>query len=157
MRRNKAGKRPVGLAETPRIWQIVHMMRQTLLALALAVQPAIAETPMSGAEFDAYTMGKTLTYFESGYAYGTERYKADRKVIWAFDGDDCQDGEWYEPEPGLICFIYEEGINGPQCWNFYRGETGLRARFAGDPEGRELYETRPNAKPLLCLGPEVGA
>jgi hypothetical protein len=132
------------------------MMRMILIALALSALPVSAETPMSGAEFEAYTTGKTLTYFESGYAYGTERYKKDRKVTWAFDGDDCQDGEWYEPEPGLICFLYEDGIDGPQCWNFFRGTTGLRAKFASDPDGRELYETRPNTKSLQCLGPDVG-
>ena len=137
-------------------WQIDRMIQKVALVLALSATAAWSDTPMSGAEFDAYTAGKTLTYFESGYAYGTERYKANRKVTWAFDGDDCQDGEWYEPEPGLICFIYEDGINGPQCWNFFRSEGGLRAKFANDPDGRELYETRPNTKPLLCLGPDVG-
>jgi len=137
-------------------WQTMGMMRYILFALSMSSAAALAETPMSGAEFEAYTTGKTLTYFESGYSYGTERYKANRQVTWAFDGDDCQDGEWYEPEPGLICFIYDDGINGPQCWNFFRGDGGLRAKFANEPDGRELYETRPNTQELLCLGPEVG-
>lgn len=133
------------------------MIRSAILGFVLCAGPAVSESPMTGAEFEAYTIGKTLTYLESGFAYGAERYKPNRQVVWAFDGDDCKDGEWYEPQPGLICFVYEDGIDGPQCWNFFRTETGLRARFASETEGRELYETRPNTKPLLCLGPEVGA
>jgi len=149
-------KRRRPLAHAAMFWQTMGMMRYILFALSMSSAAALAETPMSGAEFEAYTTGKTLTYFESGYSYGTERYKANRQVTWAFDGDDCQDGEWYEPEPGLICFIYDDGINGPQCWNFFRGDGGLRAKFANEPDGRELYETRPNTQELLCLGPEVG-
>ena len=132
------------------------MIRYVLFALALTCSAARAETPMSGAEFEAYTTGKTLTYFESGSAYGTERYKPNRQVTWAFHGDDCQDGEWYEPVPGMICFVYDDGINGPQCWNFFKSDNGLRAKFVSDPDGRELYETRPNTQPLLCLGPDIG-
>lgn len=143
------------LAPAAGIWQIATTMWY-LLAFLLISAPVLAEVPMSGAEFEAYTTGKTLTYLESGRAYGTERYKPNRQVTWAFHGDDCQDGEWYEPSPGLICFVYENGISGPQCWYFYRSETGLRARFANDPDGRELYETRRNNTPLQCLGPDLG-
>lgn len=141
-----------------KLCQSAPMKVCTLLALALVITgtAAIAEMPLSGAQFDAYTSGKTLTFMEGGQPYGVEQYRPGRRVKWAFDDGDCQDGEWYEPETGLICFIYEGSPNGPQCWNFFKKGNGLMARFASEPDGTELYEARQSPAPLLCLGPDVG-
>lgn len=121
--------------------------------------PAYAETPMSGAEFDAYTRGKTLTYMNNGEPYGIEQYLSRRRVNWAFSGDDCKYGDWYEASAGTICFIYEDNPN-PQCWQFLKTEGGLKAQFIDDSEGAEsdtqLYEAKRTTEPLICLGPEVG-
>ena len=117
---------------------------------------AWAQTPMTGDEFETYTRGKTLTFMESGQAYGIEQYLPGRQVRWAFDNDECQDGHWFEADPALICFVYDGSDAGPQCWNFFRTDKGLRARFMGTTDGRELYEARASRAPLLCLGPEVG-
>ncbi len=116
--------------------------------------PACAETPMTAAEFDAYATGKTLTYSVRGEVYGAEQYLAGRRVVWAFTGDQCSDGVWYE-DAGLICFVYEHD-GGPQCWNFYLGATGLRAEFVGDAAGAELSEVDQSPAPLNCAGPDVG-
>lgn len=124
--------------------------------IVLSSTVVFAETPLSGAEFDAYTTGKTLTFLENGQAYGIEQYRPGRQVRWAFDDGDCQDGEWYEPETGLICFAYENSPGGPQCWNFFKKDNGLMAKFANEPDGTELYEARQSHAPLICLGPEVG-
>jgi hypothetical protein len=124
------------------------------LFLVLAL-PAAAAEPMSAAEFEAYVTGRTLTYNASGTPYGAEQYLKDRKVRWAFLGDECVDGEWYEAG-GLICFVYENNDQ-PQCWSFERGVSGLIARFQNDPDATELYEARQSQDPLLCLGPKVGA
>jgi hypothetical protein len=133
-------------------------MKWFLLIFGLLTTGAMAETPMSGEAFDAYTRGKTLTYIEDGQAYGIEEYRPGRQVRWAFDGEECRDGYWWEPEDGLICFSYDNAPDAPQCWHFFEGNGGLRAVFADDePEaGRELYEARPSNRPMICLGPEIG-
>ena len=128
------------------------------LALIAFALPALAQSPMTGAEFDAYTRGKTLTYLESGVPYGTEQYLPGQQVIWAFDGSECLKGRWSEPEAGLICFDYEKAVpSGPQCWRFFETGRGLRAEFAGETEGPDLYETRHSNAPLFCPGPDVGS
>ncbi len=135
-------------------------MTRYLIAVVLFAlsQPVAAQSPMSGAEFDAYTRGRTLTYLESGVPYGAEQYLDGRRVIWAFDGNECLKGRWREPEQGLICFDYEKAVpSGPQCWNFFETANGLRAEFAGESDGPDLYETRRSNAPLFCPGPEVGS
>ena len=127
----------------------------TSVALSLLIAgQAQSETAMSAAEFEAYTTGKTLTYSVTGDVYGAEQYLPGKRVVWAFKGDDCADGVWYE-QAGLICFVYEN--NGtPQCWNFYRTNAGLRAEFIGDDGSSTLSEVDQSAIPLNCAGPDVG-
>lgn len=125
-----------------------------LVLIALTTLPARAETALTAEEFDAYSRGKTLTYSLGGEVFGTEEYLADRRVRWAFSGDSCTEGRWYE-DAGLICFVYDEEPT-PQCWKFYRDAGGLRARFMDDPEGTELSEVAQSDKPLACPGPDVG-
>ncbi|WP_149142874.1 hypothetical protein [Gemmobacter caeruleus] len=123
-----------------------------LFPLALAAQD---EAPMDAAAFEAYATGKTLTYAEGGAIFGTEQYLPGRRVRWAFTGDICKIGHWYEADR-LICFVYEDRDD-PQCWQFWRDAGGLRARFQGDPQGTELSVVRESAGPLQCSGPDVGA
>ncbi len=115
---------------------------------------AAAENPMSAAEFEAYSMGKTLTYSQFGQVYGAEQYLSDRRVLWAFKDDECREGQWYE-DAGQICFIYEYDAT-PQCWTFWTDERGLRARFEGDGPTSELSEVAQSTEPLLCAGPDLG-
>ena len=130
-------------------------MRLTVLALApLAALPALADTPMSPAEFETYTTGKTLTYASNGRAYGIEEYLENRRVRWSFLDGECQDGSWY-PAGDMICFVYD-GSGDPQCWTFFREGSGLRALFMNDPDETELYETRASDEPMICLGPKIG-
>ncbi len=125
------------------------------LCLAAACGAAGAETPLSAAEFEAYTTGKTLTYTALGQPFGVEEYLENRRVRWSFLDGECQDGTWY-PAGELICFAYE-GIAEHQCWSFFRGASGLRALYRNDPAQTEVYETRASDEPMLCLGPKVGA
>ena len=125
------------------------------LSLALALPAAAAETPMSAAEFDAYTIGRTLTYADRGRIYGIEEYLPGRRVRWAFVGEECRAGFWYA-EGERICFVYEHDPT-PQCWVFTERAGRLTARFTGDGEdGRELYEAQRSDEPLVCPGPDVG-
>ena len=127
------------------------------IGLLMATSAAIAQSPMSASEFDAYTRGKTLTYSQGGQTYGAEQYKEGHQVIWAFSEDECKKGRWSEPEPGLICFRYEDRPETRQCWNFYKTPDGLKAIYEGSDEASALYEAEQSKGPLLCLGPKVGA
>ncbi|MGV6805942.1 MAG: hypothetical protein ACWA49_17235 [Ruegeria sp.] len=128
------------------------LMRSLILSLSLA-QPIAAQS-LSGAEFDAYTRGKTLFYGFDGVAYGVEQYLPDRRVIWSFLDGDCKEGIWYE-QGEQICFLYEDRPD-PQCWVFTRSSGRLVARFEGDPVATELYEAMDTGEEMLCYGPEVG-
>ena len=129
------------------------MRRLAALCLVFAA-PAAAETSLTASAFESYATGKTLTYALDGAVYGAEQYLPGRKVIWAFKGDECHRGEWYE-DAGQICFVYDHDP-APQCWSFTEGAAGLRARFAGDPEGAELALVEETPNPLICAGPDVG-
>jgi hypothetical protein len=120
----------------------------------LSATESLAETPMTAAEFEAYATGKTLTYSVGGEVFGTEQYLPDRHVVWAFKGDDCTDGIWYE-EAGLICFVYKSD-GSPQCWTFFLDASGLRAKFIGDGVGSELSVVSQSPAPMACMGPDVG-
>lgn len=134
-------------------------MRLAILALvALAIAgPTRAAEPgkqLTAKEFETATTGRTLYYNSGGQPYGVEQYLPGRKVIWAFLGDDCRTGEWYE-DAGDICFVYEDNP-APQCWTFWTSEAGLLARFRGDPAGLPLIAVEQSPEPMACLGPNVG-
>lgn len=129
-----------------------------LLSLGLipgTIGAAERSAPLTGSEFEAYTTGKTLTFSQLGQVYGAEQYMPGRKVRWAFKGDQCRNGEWYE-EAGLICFTYDYDPI-PQCWNFWRQDGRLTGLFMGDAPGTELSEVAQSPDPLACAGPDVGA
>ena len=140
-------------------------MRHSLaLALLACASPVLAETappatppgsPMTAAAFEAYVTGKTLTYAQGGRIYGTEQYKPDRKVVWAFTEEECREGYWFAQGP-QICFVYEDP-NDPQCWLFYSRADGMWARFVGDAADAPLSQVSPSQGPLSCAGPNVGA
>ncbi|MCB2129990.1 MAG: hypothetical protein KDE03_13160 [Rhodobacteraceae bacterium] len=133
-------------------------MRGYLAIMGLVVPLAgFAAEPgerLDGAAFEALTTGATLLYQSHGEPYGTEQYLPGRKVVWAFLGEECRRGAWYE-EAGDICFVYEDN-NDPQCWAFWKTERGLIARFRGDLEGTPLISVEQSASPLACPGPDVG-
>lgn len=131
------------------------LLAATLALPALAQEATpVADAPLSGAEFDAYATGKTLSYAQDGVVWGSEQYLPGRKVIWAFTEDDCQYGHWFEDQ-GNICFLYD---NDPaaQCWKFFHEATGLRAIFMGADGGTSLSEVAQSTTPLNCPGPDVG-
>lgn len=145
---------PSALAISVAAWHAIGMFMRTALLASLLAAPVAAQQAMSADEFEAYVTGKTLDYESGGVAYGVEEYRSDRRVRWSFLDGECKDGAWYEAD-GLICFVYEDQ-DGAQCWSFFQGPTGLRAQFAGDEPGTDIYETRARDEPLQCLGPKVG-
>lgn len=119
-------------------------------------QPMPEGAPMTAEEFDAYTLGRTLSYAFNGTSYGIEEYLPNRRVRWAFSEDVCQEGVWYQRDQN-ICFLYEDSTMDEQCWRFYETEGGLRAVFQGpDGPSTELYEVQQSDGPLSCMGPGVG-
>lgn len=130
------------------------VLASLLLAAALPLGAAEPDRPMTAAEFDAATVGRTLYYNSGGLAYGAEQYLPGRQVVWAFLGDDCRKGEWYE-EDGFICFVYEDTPE-PQCWTFFAARDGLTARFRDDPLGLPLVAVEESPEPMECLGPNLG-
>ncbi|MFM7334794.1 MAG: hypothetical protein ACKO2N_14230 [Tabrizicola sp.] len=129
-------------------------MRIALLALAFAA-PALAETPLSGVEFDALTQGRSMTWAVHGTVYGVEQYLPDHRVRWAPLEADCKLGHWYEDGPA-ICFKYQEDLQ-PDCWIITRAGDGLSARYTTNPPDAEPAFVAETPDPPACFGPEVGA
>lgn len=139
-------------------------LRGTSVSLALlfagwVVSPLNAEVPgrmLDGAEFEALTTGRTLTYGVGGMVYGTEQYLPDRRVIWAFAGDDCRKGTWFEADDH-ICFVYDDAPERLHCWQFFDTGAGLLATSQGDPPGSGLVEVNRAQEPLECPGLWLGS
>lgn len=130
------------------------MKRVAFLLGVLA--PGFAQADMSASEFEAYVAGRTLTYADRGVIYGIEQYMPNRRVRWAFIGDECHEGYWYEANGGEICFVYENNPEAPQCWRFTETGEGLSARFMGGNDGPVHYEAEQSKEPMTCLGPKIG-
>jgi hypothetical protein len=132
-----------------------------ILALLLAATPALAERPLTGAEFESLVEGRTLTYGHAGTApYGVEHYHPGRRVTWAWlDGAECSAGKWYEEGPAddrAICFLYEHDPEEPKCWQLFReGDGGLSAVFLNDGGTTVLYEIVEDPGSLVCGGAGV--
>ena len=114
--------------------------------------------PLSATEFEAYAIGKTLTYAESGQVWGQEEYLPDHQVVWAFTGQPCEYGTWSEAKgpdnQPQICFSYVDNPD-QNCWQFYRGSGGLVALFMGSTVA-SLSEVDQTNQPMQCPGPKVG-
>jgi len=123
-------------------------MRNLLLVLTLT-SPAAAQDGMTGAEFDAYVTGRTITFrTDLNPSYGIERYLPGRRVMWStFDGI-CQYGVWFESK-GDICFRYEHDPE-HKCWTIYDEPGGLRGVFTTRPNTTVIYEIPDREDPLIC-------
>ncbi|MEJ6397833.1 hypothetical protein [Yoonia sp. 208BN28-4] len=120
-----------------------------ILALALAASPAVAESPMTGDAFEAYTAGRTLTFSTPTTPnFGTEMYLSDRRVLWSTIPGECTTGVWYD-QGRDICFVYENDPE-PKCWEIYKETDGLRAVFTTRPDTSIIFEKVEDAKPLVC-------
>jgi hypothetical protein len=140
-----------GLAAMRSFWQN-RAMRHLIAALFLT-SPALAETPMTGAEFETFVTGKTLTFAIGSEPYGVEYYAPDRRVIWSFSEGECVNGTWYDVATNTgtnICFVYENDPD-PQCWQVFDVGGKLRADFMNRPGTTVLYEAY-EADPLVCGG-----
>ena len=124
------------------------------LALVLLAGPVLADPILSAEEFDALTLGRTMTWAEFGSVYGVEQYLPGRKVRWTVLGDDCKTGHWY-PDGSAICFLYEDDID-PYCWEITASGAGLSARFTTDAPESEPVVVEDTSEQMACFGPKVG-
>ncbi len=128
-------------------------MKYLALLICLAL-PAHAETPMTAAQFEAFTKGSTIFFNRHGAPYGAEQYLEDRKVIWSFLDGRCQRGSW-SAKSDQICFLYD-GQPSPLCWYFFDDNGRQSARVVGDVPENDLVAAGKSKSPLACPGPEVG-
>jgi hypothetical protein len=120
----------------------------------LAATPARAETPMTAAEFDAFSLGQTLDYRVDGQLYGSEMHLPGRRVRDADVDGPCREGYWFSSGTD-ICFVYE-AIPGEHCWQFWRDGDGLIARTSDSGPDDPVSEVTIADSPLACAGPDVG-
>ncbi|MFN3577812.1 MAG: hypothetical protein ACK4TJ_12650 [Tabrizicola sp.] len=130
-------------------------MRALLLTVVFAAAPARAEAPLTAEEFDALTLGRSMTWSENGVVYGLEQYLPGRRVRWAAVGEDCILGHWYADGPA-ICFRYETDSE-PDCWIITRSAAGFDAHYATNPPGTPPVTVAETPDPPACPGPEVGS
>ncbi|UWQ18004.1 hypothetical protein [Jannaschia sp. M317] len=126
-----------------------------LIAVAVAA-PAWAERVVTSQEFEQMVHGKTLHFDRHGRAFGAEQYFTDKRVIWAFEGGQCQRGIWFENARGEICFVYDDDP-APQCWDFIEMPGGaFHARHVGDPPSDDLITRSVDDLALDCPLPDLG-
>lgn len=122
-----------------------------LLFLPLTAQ---ADAPISAAEFEALSTGKTL-HFRSGLGlFGAEQYFDNRRVRWMYSDGTCTDGYWY-PEGDALCFVYED-VDSTQCWHMSGTGTALRAERADIDDPAPIFLDHIDTRPLACPGPDLG-
>ena len=131
------------------------MLRAVILLLIFPVCAA-AQERMTGEAFDSFTKGHTFYYGYDTEPYGAEVYLEDRRVQWSFLDGQCKDGYWYDTPERLICFVYEDRPDDPQCWAFYNEGGRLRASFKDGAQAAPLYQMKKSDESMLCLGPKTG-
>ncbi|NHB76685.1 hypothetical protein [Rhodobacter calidifons] len=125
------------------------------LLVALAAGPVCAEDPVTAEEFDALTLGRSMTWSEFGAVYGVEQYLPGRRVRWAAVGAECTAGHWYADGPA-ICFKYETDSE-PDCWIITRTADGFDALYTAHPPGTPPVTIAETPDPPACPGPGIGA
>ena len=129
--------------------------RVAALLLAALVAPVHADPLLTAEEFDALTLGRTMTWSEFGQVYGVEQYLPDHRVRWTELGDDCKLGHWYQ-DGDAICFLYEDDPT-PACWQISLSGSGMQAHYLSDPPESETAVVEETHDSMPCFGPEVGA
>jgi len=133
-----------------------HLILALLFAAGPAAGPAAAERIVTAEEFAQMVTGRTLRFDRFGEPFGAEQYFEDKRVIWAFEGGECQRGIWFENVSGQICFVYDSEPE-PQCWDFLETDGGA---FHARPEGAEpetdLVTRRFTTDDLDCPLPDLG-
>jgi len=126
-----------------------------LLAGGLGSGALAMDRALSAGAFDARTLGKTLYFDLDGQPYGAEQYMPNRRVRWQNAAGQCLEGSWYE-ESGDICFVYEGGSDGPQCWRVFDRDGTIFAQLRGRATEDAIAASSQDTRPLNCPGPDLG-
>jgi hypothetical protein len=133
-------------------------MRRIALLLTVLPGPLAAETPMTGAEFQAHVGNGTFSYVYSNGVRGVADYGPDRTLTWAFEGDQCIKGYWFE-DGSQLCFAFMDDTLSA-CWHFFKDGDRLvgQATFlsSGNPLDLDIREVSHTDQPMSCPGPDVG-
>lgn len=116
--------------------------------------PAQGETLMNPQDFEAWSTGRTLDYFDGLTYWGSEQHLPGRKTVDADDQGLCQNGVWFA-QGDAICFVYEMSL-GTHCWHFWREDDQVTARNVDSASEVAPYEVTLSEDPVSCMGPEVG-
>lgn len=130
------------------------MTLRLIPALVLLALPLQAQDLLTADEFDALTLGRTMTWAEFGQVYGVEQYLPGRRVRWTELGDDCKLGHWYQ-QGQAICFLYEDDPT-PACWDISLSGAGMLAVDLSDPPGDAPVVIEETSETMPCFGPKVG-
>lgn len=129
-------------------------MRAIFLTLVFCPAMAMAETPMTAEEFEAFSENRTLVWALDGVDYGIERYAPGRRVIWSDLTGTCLSGHWEEAGDD-ICFHYDYDPDDiPTCWRFFRDGAEVVADHTNGEEPLRLGVVSLEGR-LIC--PEFGA
>ena len=127
--------------------EVAELDMRFVIAFFLSATSAVAQTPMTAAEFDAYVTGKILTFGSPGNPnYGVEHYLPNRRVLWSAFNGECLEGRWYEEDQN-ICFAYED-TEEHHCWTVFRTPTGIEATNADS--GQIIFEANEDPSALVC-------
>ena len=73
-------------------------MKRLAVSVLCWASVAAAETPMTGAEFEAYVEGRIMSFGSEGDpTYGVEQYLPNRRVIWSSSSSSHSRGSMHNP------------------------------------------------------------
>ncbi len=128
----------------------------SLLFLAFAA-PALSQEIMSAEEFDSYSLGTTLYFYQDGSFYGSEQFLENRQSVWRAQDGTCVNGEWTEVEQG-ICFLYD-GSDQLHCWQLTRTDGVISIQSLFLQAGQSVTNLEVSGQdniPIICTAPSLG-
>ncbi|MCF6305495.1 MAG: hypothetical protein L3J33_08995 [Rhodobacteraceae bacterium] len=128
----------------------------SLIFMAFAA-PAISQEIMSAEEFDSFSVGTTLYFYQNGRFYGSEQFFEDRQSVWRAQDGSCVNGKWDEVENG-ICFLYD-GSDELHCWQLTREDGTIMIESMFPPIGQAttiLEVDGQDTIPIICTAPSLG-
>lgn len=128
----------------------------SLIFMAFAA-PAISQEIMSAEEFDSFSVGTTLYFYQNGRFYGSEQFFENRQSVWRAEDGSCVNGQWEEIEQG-ICFSYD-GSAEMHCWQLTRDNGTIIIESLFPAEGRATTVLEVDGQdtiPIICTAPSLG-
>ncbi|WP_333814641.1 hypothetical protein [Tabrizicola sp.] len=116
--------------------------------------PALAEPPMTAAEFAAHVGTDTITYGYATGIVGIADYGPDQTLVWRYEGGACMKGRYHQSGDAL-CFSFEAQELSP-CWHFGLQSGRLYGVTINLPVRDRIFEIGRSDRPLDCSDNETG-